>query len=139
MDFGWRTVGNWYGVLEKSRRESDAHVGTAASAVQAATFCAAAAPLACHSYALSPTLSFLTQQLKRMGHSHSPQRLHRPRQKIPALHQPGPFHGRPAASISSAIASILVTLFQLRAVPVVFSNVATDDHGSLDLPAPLGK
>ena|ERR1700735_412689 len=44
-----------------------------------------------------------------------------------------------AASISSAIASILVTLFQLRAVPVVFNNLSIEDQGSLDLPAPLGK
>jgi hypothetical protein len=44
-----------------------------------------------------------------------------------------------ADSISSAIASIFVTLFQLRAVPVVFSSFPTDAHGSLDLPAPLGK
>ena len=44
-----------------------------------------------------------------------------------------------AASISSAIASILLTLFQLRAVPVTFSNFSTFDHGSLDWPAPLGK
>lgn len=43
------------------------------------------------------------------------------------------------ASISSAMASILVTLFQLRAVPVVFSNRSTDDQGSLDLPTPSGK
>jgi hypothetical protein len=43
------------------------------------------------------------------------------------------------ASSSSAIASILVTLFQLRAVPVVFNHFSTFDQGSLDLPAPLGK
>ena len=46
---------------------------------------------------------------------------------------------QPAASISSAIASILVTLFQLRAVPVVLNNFSTDDHGNFDLPVPLGK
>jgi hypothetical protein len=44
-----------------------------------------------------------------------------------------------SASIFSAIASILVTLFQLRAVPVVFHNLSTDAQGSLDLPTPLGK
>jgi hypothetical protein len=37
------------------------------------------------------------------------------------------------------MASILVTLFQLRAVPVVFSNLSTDDQGSFDLPEPWGK
>ncbi len=42
-------------------------------------------------------------------------------------------------SISSAIASMLVTLFKFLAVPVTFSSLSTCDHGSFDLPAPSGK
>lgn len=44
-----------------------------------------------------------------------------------------------SASISSAISSMALTLFQLRAVPVTFSTFSTADHGSLDLPDPFGK
>lgn len=44
-----------------------------------------------------------------------------------------------AASNSSAICSIFVTLFRLRAVPTVSSFLSKDDHCSFDRPAPLGK
>lgn len=44
-----------------------------------------------------------------------------------------------APSISSAMASILVTLFRLRAVPGVFSSFSTADHGSFEFPTPLRK
>ena len=44
-----------------------------------------------------------------------------------------------AASISSAMASILVTLFQLRAVPVAFSSFSTCRPGELGLPGAVGK
>src|ERR1700722_918477 len=64
-----------------------------------------------------------------------------PRDKPPSLSNAECLVGsiQSAASISSAIASILVTLFQLRAVPVVFNNLSIEDQGSLDLPAPVGK
>ena len=42
-------------------------------------------------------------------------------------------------SMASAMASILVTLFRLRAVPGTLNSFSTCDQGSLDWPAPLGK
>lgn len=50
-----------------------------------------------------------------------------------------PKRRQPAASISSAIASILTALFRLRAVPVVLSSFSTEDHGSFVFPMPFGK